>query len=78
MITGVLVLALGYFAYDRLVLSAVRDAALVEATTQAIKEQDVIEDTVADSGKSIAVLPFVKWSPCSLQSSNYRFRQRHR
>ncbi len=36
LIIGVLVLALGYFAYDKLVLSTARDAALVEATTHAV------------------------------------------
>ena len=38
-IIGVLVVALGYFGYDKLVLSTARDAALVEATTQAVSEQ---------------------------------------
>ena len=56
-------LALGYFAYDKLVLSTARDAALVEATTQAVTEQVAIEqDESAQSGKSIAVLPFVNIS----------------
>ena len=60
---GVLVLALGYFAYDKLVLTATRDAALVEATTQAVTEQVTSEQgTSAESAKSIAVLPFVNMS----------------
>jgi adenylate cyclase len=58
MIIGVLLVALGYFAYDKLVLTAERDAALVEATKQAVSEQG----DLADSEKSIAVLPFVNMS----------------
>ena len=58
LIIGVLVVALGYFGYDKLVLSKARDAALVESTTQAMTEQS----DSADSDKSIAVLPFVNMS----------------
>ena len=43
-IIGVLVVALAYFAYDKLVLSTARDAALVEATTQAMTKQAVTDD----------------------------------
>ncbi len=39
LITSVLVLALAYFMVDKFVLSTARDAALVEATTQAVTEQ---------------------------------------
>lgn len=63
MITGLLVLALGYFAYDKFVLSTGRDAALVGATTQAATEMpapDAQESRKLD--KSIAVLPFVNMS----------------
>ena len=42
-IIAVLVLALGYFAYDKFVLTAGHDAALVEAPTQAVTEQAAIE-----------------------------------
>ena len=63
----VLLLALGYFAFDKFVLSPARDAALVKATTQAITEQEVAEkaltEQASDMGKSIAVLPFVDMSP---------------
>jgi TolB-like protein len=59
-IIGVLVVALGYFAYDKFILSGGRDAALVEATTQAITEQTIPEATETD--QSIAVLPFVNMS----------------
>ncbi len=63
LIIGVLVLALGYFAYDKFVLSASRDDALVEATTQAVTEQAATEsEASAESDKSIAVLPFVNMS----------------
>jgi TolB-like protein/Tfp pilus assembly protein PilF len=61
-IIGVLVLALSYLAYDKLVLSGARDAALVEATTQAVSEQAATEEANVESDKSIAVLPFVNMS----------------
>jgi adenylate cyclase len=61
-IIGALVVALGYFAYDKLVLSTQRDAALIEATTQALSEQAVMEKASTESDKSIAVLPFVNMS----------------
>jgi len=57
LIIGVLVVALTYFAYDKFVLDASRDAALVEETTQAVTEK-----VVTESEKSIAVLPFVNMS----------------
>ena len=63
LIFSVLVLALAYFVYDKFVLSESRDAALVEATTQAISEQSVTEEAAAvELDKSIAVLPFVAMS----------------
>jgi TolB-like protein len=63
LIIGVLVLGLGYFAYDKFVVSAGREAALVEATTQAVAEQAATEPKVAaNSSKSIAILPFVNMS----------------
>ena len=65
-IIGVLVVALAYFAYDKLVLSSARDAALVEATTQAVTEQVAAgqaEDGAPETAHSIAVLPFVDMSP---------------
>lgn len=59
MIIGVLALALGYFAYDKFVLDPSRDAELV----QAVKVQVAAEPGVAaESGKSIAVLPFADLS----------------
>jgi TolB-like protein/Flp pilus assembly protein TadD len=61
-ITIVMALALGYFAYDKFVLSANRYAALVEATTKAVTEQVANEEVSTESDKSIAVLPFVNMS----------------
>ncbi len=67
MITVVMALALAYFAYDKFMVSADREAALVEAATVAISEDVAIEeanseDVNAESDKSIAVLPFVNMS----------------
>ena len=56
-IIATLVLALGYFAFDKFVLDPSRDAELVQATTEA-----VIEQTAAITDNSIAVLPFVNMS----------------
>jgi len=62
-IIGVLVLALGYFAYDKFVLDPARDADLVEATTQTVTEQVATEpEESTESDKSVAVLPFVALS----------------
>ncbi len=62
-IVAVLVIALAYFAYDKFVLSVAREAALIEATTQAVTEQVPAEPQVmANTEKSIAVLPFVNMS----------------
>ena len=67
-IVAVLVIALAYFAYDKFVFSAAREAALVEATTQAVTEQVPVEPEVAtNTEKSIAVLPFVNMSSDSEQ-----------
>jgi len=64
-IVVVLVLALGYFAVDKFVLSPARDAALVEAAKQEIQQQEAVRDaasTETQPDKSIAVLPFVNMS----------------
>jgi TolB-like protein len=65
MILAVMLLALGYFAYDKFVLDASREAALIESTTQAVTEQAAVAEKSASFGteKSIAVLPFVDMSP---------------
>jgi len=63
MIIGVMALALGYFAYDKFVVSAARDEALIEATAQAVETQTAAEPAeVVEQEKSIAVLPFVNMS----------------
>jgi adenylate cyclase len=61
-ITGVLVVALAYFIFDKFVLDASRDAALVEATKQAVTEQVAVQPEPDVLDKSIAVLPFVNMS----------------
>jgi adenylate cyclase len=62
LIFTVMALAIAYFAYDKFVLDASRDAALVEATTQAMTEQATGEGATRESDNSIAVLPFVNMS----------------
>ncbi len=62
MIMVVMALALAYFAYDKFVLSEGRDAALIETAMQTASEQAANEETLMDSDKSIAVLPFVNMS----------------
>ncbi len=55
-IIGLLVLAVGYFTYDKFVLSPAREAALIEATTKAASSDSAATDY------SVAVLPFVNMS----------------
>lgn len=55
LIVTLMALALVYFAYDKFVLSTDRDAALIEAATNA-------EAVIGESDASIAVLPFVNMS----------------
>jgi len=63
MIIGVMALALGYFAYDKFVVSSEPDATLAEATTQVATVQTPIEPVIElEPEKSIAVLPFVNMS----------------
>lgn len=62
MIIVLLVLALSYFAYDKFVLSAEREAALIKSVTQTITQQPVNAEAPTGSYKSIAVLPFVNMS----------------
>lgn len=72
-ITTVLALALAYFAYDKFVLGAARDAALIEAAKQEVAHQmdsgqvnasQAVDEPQAKevADKSIAVLPFVNMS----------------
>ena len=60
-IIAVLVLALGYFAYDKFFVAADREAALVDAATKAVVEQADAADEV-EIDRSIAVLPFINMS----------------
>ena len=62
MIIAVLVVALGYFAFDKFVMSAYREDALVAAATGTVKAEDSAGKQAAISEKSIAVLPFVNIS----------------
>jgi len=62
-IKTVLIVALGYFAFDKFVLSTGREKAAIEkATSQALAEQLATQETPEDTMKSIAVLPFVNMS----------------
>jgi TolB-like protein len=54
-----LVLAVGYFAFDKFVLDPARDAELVEETAQQARSEALVESY---GEKSIAVLPFVNLS----------------
>jgi len=63
MITVVLLLALGYFAVDKFVLSSTREQAAIEsAVNQAASQAVTVNTAAAESDKSIAVLPFVNMS----------------
>ena len=66
-IMAALVVALGYFAFDKYVLSDDPEAAIAEpiaaeADAPTPTSPSVTEDAAADMGKSIAVLPFVNMS----------------
>lgn len=61
-ITIMMALALGYFVFDKFVISANREALLIESTTQAITEKINKGTVSSEVNKSIAVLPFVNLS----------------
>lgn len=62
-IIGVMALALGYFTYDKFVLDVSRDAELVETAKQeAIDQVEPTPAVVAETEKTIAVIPFVNMS----------------
>ena len=61
-IIGLLVVALGYFGYDKFVLDPDRDAVEIKAAVQVAQEQLASAVEPQDSAKSIAVLPFVNMS----------------
>ena len=60
----VLALALGYFAFDKFVLSESREASIAETARQQGRNEALVESY---GDKSIAVLPFVDMSPKSDQ-----------
>ena len=57
-IIGIMALALAWFAYDKVVMSAKRESSLIESTRQAAAQLD----EKVESAHSIAVLPFVNIS----------------
>jgi TolB-like protein len=61
-IIAMLVVALGYFGYDKFVLDPSRHTELVQTTTDAVIEQVTDGRTAESADKSIAVLPFVAMS----------------
>jgi hypothetical protein len=63
-IIGLLVVALGYFVYDKFVLDPAWDAARVVATTEAVNSEAIEQAVQAqEKDNSIAVLPFVRMGP---------------
>src|SRR5882724_4605815 len=62
MIIAVLVIALGYFAFDKFVLTPRRDAALVAATEKSVAARSTPESKSAVNAKSVAVLAFANLS----------------
>ncbi len=61
-IIGLLVAALGYFAFDKFVLDPSRDAELVQTTAEAVVEKVNETRNLGTVDSSIAVLPFVNMS----------------
>lgn len=62
-IIAVLVVALGYFTYDKFFLSSAPDSEALPVTASASDKRDPVEpEPVAESNPSIAVLPFVNMS----------------
>jgi TolB-like protein len=62
MIIGLLVIALGYFAFDKFVLDPGRDAAEIDAAVQTAQEAASAGQAPTVNDNSIAVLPFVNMS----------------
>lgn len=59
---ALLLLSVGYFLVDKLLLSPRRDAALVMATTQSVTAEVTTQTEQRQRDRSIAVLPFVNMS----------------
>jgi serine/threonine-protein kinase len=62
MIIAVLIIALGYFAFDKFVLTPRRDAELVAATKKSMAPPSAAESKPTVSAKSVAVLAFANLS----------------
>jgi len=62
-IIAALSIALVYFAFDKIVLDASRDAELVRTTTEAVTEQATETGRAETADRSIAVLAFADLSP---------------
>jgi len=62
-IIAMLVVALGYFGYDKFILNPDRHAAEIEAAVQVAREEVASAVEPRDSAKSIAVLAFADLSP---------------
>lgn len=61
-IIGLLVIALGYFALDKFVLTPKQEPALAESTDTVVKPAARLEVATKPANNSIAVLPFVNMS----------------
>ena len=61
-IIAMLVVALGYFGYDKFILNPDRHAAEIEAAVQVAREELISAVEPQDSAKTIVVLPFVNMS----------------
>jgi TolB-like protein/Flp pilus assembly protein TadD len=61
-IIAMLVVALGFFTYDKFVLDPDRDAVEIEAAVQVARQEVASAVEPKDSAKTIAVLPFVNMS----------------
>ncbi len=61
-IIAMLVVALGYFGYDKFLLDPGRDAAEIEAAVQVAEQRAANANERRDSSQTIAVLPFLNMS----------------
>jgi hypothetical protein len=61
-IIAMLVVALGYFGYDKFILNPDRNAAKIEAAVQVAREEVANAVEPQNLAKSVAVLPFVALS----------------
>jgi TolB-like protein len=61
-IIAMLIVALGFFGYDKYFVDPHRDAVEIEAAIHAVREEQTSSDQPQISAKSIAVLPFLNMS----------------